>query len=91
VSNACVILVFAVYGLDAFTGDNLVVIILLLELFGLAVLPFVYNLSRLFQSSSSAYAKVCVGLVVLTFAPLLTVMVLRLPGLGYQDESRIIK
>ena len=91
VSNACVIAVFALYGLDAFTGENLVVIIMLLELFGLAVLPFVYNLSRLFESSSSAYAKVCVGLVILTFAPLLTVMVLRLPGLGYQDESRIIK
>lgn len=91
ISNVCVVSVFAAFSLSAYTGDSLYTVIMLLQFFGFAVLPLAYLLSRHFQSSSAGYAKLCVGFVFLTFAPLLAVMVLRLPGLGYANESRILK
>lgn len=91
ISNACVIIVFAAFGTRAYTGNDIWTVIMLLQAFAFAVLPFVYLLSRQFHASSSAYAKLCVGFVFLTFAPLLALMVLRLPALGYADESRIMK
>mmetsp|Transcript_24977 Transcript_24977/g.75215 ORF Transcript_24977/g.75215 Transcript_24977/m.75215 type:complete len:1447 (+) Transcript_24977:67-4407(+) len=91
VSIVFVVVVFVVYGTPAYTGSNLLTVIVVLTLFGFAILPFVYLLSRQFQSSSSAYAKLCVGFVLVTFGSLLTVVILRLPGLGYSDESRILK
>lgn len=90
-SNVLVLIVFACFNIEAYRGDDLGTVFILLELFGFAVLPLIYLLSFKFSTSSAGYAYLCVGFVFLSFAPLLAVMIMSLPGLGYEDEAKVLK
>ena len=90
VSNVVITIVIAAFNDAAYTGDGrLGAIFLALELFGFAVLPFVYLLTFLFKSSSTAFALMSVAFFVQSFALLLTVMILA--PLGYARSAFTVK
>merc|ERR1711871_1510638 len=88
ISNIFLIIVIAGFNNDAFAG-NLGAVLVALELFGMAVLPFVYLLSFRFKSSSSAFAWLSVMFFMISFAGLLAVMILSM--LGYTKSAFTVK
>ena len=90
VSNIVIIVVVAAFNDPAYTDDGrLGAIFLALELFGFAVLPFVYLLTFLFKSSSTAFALMAIAFFVQSFALLLTGMILG--PLGYAKSAFTVK
>lgn len=91
-SNIMILIAIAFFDNAAYTdGDRLWAVAIVLELFGFAVLPLVYLASFIFKQSSSAFAWLSVMFFVASFASLLAVMVLSLPGLGYVDTGFTVK
>lgn len=91
ICNCLIIIVFAAYEVENFTGDGrLGTVFFVLELFGLSVLPLVYLLCFAFSTASAAYARLSMIFVFFSFIPLLAVTMLsQAPSL--RDTAGIIK
>ncbi|XP_047137876.1 phospholipid-transporting ATPase ABCA3 isoform X1 [Hydra vulgaris] len=72
-----IIILFAAFNPSDYTGQ-LGAIVLILILFGLAVLPFTYLLGFLFTNSLIAYSVVALLLMVISLAMVIAIFVLRL-------------
>lgn len=83
-----ILILFAAFQVDSYK-DEMGIVFLLLLLFGLCVLPFVYCLSFIFTSPVVGYALTVFLLSILSLAMLITVFVLQIPSVGYEDEAEI--
>lgn len=86
-----VVIVFAIFSIPAYSGNNLGVVFLLLVLCGWQAVPLVYVLSFLFSTPSSAYSRLSMIFIFAGIGALITVFVLSIPALDFTGTADIIK
>uniref|UniRef100_A0A6Q2XA99 ABC transporter domain-containing protein n=1 Tax=Esox lucius TaxID=8010 RepID=A0A6Q2XA99_ESOLU len=85
------LVVFQAFGVKAFTAHNhLVDVLLILLLYGWAVIPLMYLLSFLFSTAATAYTRLTIFNVISGTATFLTVTIMTIPELNLLDLSRIL-
>lgn len=73
--------VFQAFGISAFLEDNhLIDVLLLLLLYGWAVVPLMYLLSFLFSTAATAYTRLTIFNMISGTATFLAVTILTIPG-----------
>lgn len=73
--------VFRVFSVEAFVSENhLVDVLLLLLLYGWAVIPLMYLLSFLFSSAATAYTRLTIFNIISGTATFLAVIIMTIPG-----------
>ncbi|XP_075928260.1 phospholipid-transporting ATPase ABCA3 isoform X2 [Petromyzon marinus] len=79
----CILLVFLGFEVKAYTaGAHLLLVLLILLLYGWAVIPLMYLLQNFFSSSATAYTRLSMFNVLSGTASFLSVNILRIPELG---------
>lgn len=74
-------MVFCAFGVKAFVEENhLVDVLLLLLLYGWAVIPLMYLLSFLFSSAATAYTRLTIFNIISGTATFLAVTIMTIPG-----------
>lgn len=74
-------MVFRAFGVKAFVEENhLVDVLLLLLLYGWAVIPLMYLLSFLFSSAATAYTRLTIFNIISGTATFLAVTIMTIPG-----------
>ncbi|XP_015215344.2 phospholipid-transporting ATPase ABCA3 isoform X1 [Lepisosteus oculatus] len=89
----CVLMlvVFRAFGVQAFTQDtHLVDVMLILMLYGWAVIPLMYLLSFLFSTAATAYTRLTIFNMISGTATFLTVTIMAIPELKLVDLSKIL-
>ncbi|XP_068605723.1 phospholipid-transporting ATPase ABCA3 [Brachionichthys hirsutus] len=85
------LVVFQAFGVKAFIDDNhLVDVLLLLLLYGWAVVPLMYLLSFLFSSAATAYTRLTIFNVISGTATFLAVTIMAIPELQLQHLSHLL-
>uniref|UniRef100_A0A8C4H0N4 ABC transporter domain-containing protein n=1 Tax=Dicentrarchus labrax TaxID=13489 RepID=A0A8C4H0N4_DICLA len=85
------LVVFQAFGVKAFVEDNhLVDVLLLLLLYGWAVVPLMYLLSFLFSSAATAYTRLTIFNVISGTATFLAVTIMTIPELNLQHLSHLL-
>uniref|UniRef100_A0AAY4BFC7 ABC transporter domain-containing protein n=1 Tax=Denticeps clupeoides TaxID=299321 RepID=A0AAY4BFC7_9TELE len=85
------LVVFRVFAVKAFVDhSHLVDVLLMLLLFGWAVIPLMYLLSFLFSMPATAYTRLTIFNIITGTATFLAVTIMTIPELGLQDLSRIL-
>ncbi|XP_061703260.1 phospholipid-transporting ATPase ABCA3 isoform X2 [Syngnathoides biaculeatus] len=83
--------VFQAFSLDAFIKDNhLVDVLLMLLLYGWAVVPLMYLLSFLFSSAATAYTRLTIFNMISGTTTFLTVTIMTIPELNLRNLSRLL-
>ncbi|MGH0173668.1 UNVERIFIED_CONTAM: hypothetical protein FKN15_075354 [Acipenser sinensis] len=89
----CVLMlvVFTAFNVRAFTQDyHLGALLLILLLYGWAVIPLMYLLSFLFSTAATAYARLTIFNILSGTATFLAVTIMGIPELGLVDLSRTL-
>lgn len=74
-------MVFQAFGIKAFTaGSHLLDVLLLLLLYGWAVVPLMYLLSFLFSTAATAYTRLTIFNIISGTATFLAVTIMAIPG-----------
>uniref|UniRef100_A0A8C1UZ91 ATP binding cassette subfamily A member 3 n=1 Tax=Cyprinus carpio TaxID=7962 RepID=A0A8C1UZ91_CYPCA len=85
------LLVFQVFSVEAFVAENhLVDVLLLLLLYGWAVIPFMYLLSFLFSTAATAYTRLTIFNILSGTATFLAVTIMTIPELKLEDMSHLL-
>ncbi|KAM4598643.1 phospholipid-transporting ATPase ABCA3 [Polymixia lowei] len=89
----CVLMlvIFQAFAVKAFVEDNhLVDVLLLLLLYGWAVVPLMYLLSFLFSTAATAYTRLTIFNIISGTATFLTVTIMTIPELKLQHLSHLL-
>ncbi|KAJ3601486.1 hypothetical protein NHX12_032454 [Muraenolepis orangiensis] len=85
------LVVFQAFAVEAFVADNhLVDVLLLLLLYGWAVVPLMYLLSFLFSTAATAYTRLTIFNIISGTATFLAVNIMNIPELKLQDLSHLL-
>ncbi|XP_077413237.1 phospholipid-transporting ATPase ABCA3 [Vanacampus margaritifer] len=85
------LIVFQAFSVDAFIKDNrLVDVLLMLLLYGWAVVPLMYLLSFLFTSAATAYTRLTIFNMISGTATFLAVTIMTIPELHLQNLSHLL-
>ncbi|KAM9392247.1 phospholipid-transporting ATPase ABCA3 [Pholidichthys leucotaenia] len=85
------LVVFQAFGVEAFVKDNhLVDVLLLLLLYGWAVIPLMYLLSFFFSTAASAYTRLTIFNMISGTATFLAVTIMTIPQLGLQNLAHLL-
>uniref|UniRef100_A0A3B4UC74 ATP binding cassette subfamily A member 3 n=1 Tax=Seriola dumerili TaxID=41447 RepID=A0A3B4UC74_SERDU len=85
------LVVFQAFGVKAFVEDNhLVDVLLLLLLYGWAVVPLMYLLSFFFSTAATAYTRLTIFNMISGTATFLAVTIMTIPELNLQDMSHLL-
>ncbi|KAF7698247.1 phospholipid-transporting ATPase ABCA3 [Silurus meridionalis] len=85
------LVMFRAFGVKAFVEENhLVDVLLLLLLYGWAVIPLMYLLSFLFSSAATAYTRLTIFNIVSGTASFLAVTIMTIPELQLQNLSHLL-
>uniref|UniRef100_A0A3Q3GMJ2 ATP-binding cassette, sub-family A (ABC1), member 3b n=1 Tax=Labrus bergylta TaxID=56723 RepID=A0A3Q3GMJ2_9LABR len=85
------LVVFKAFGVKAFIDNNhLVDVLLMLLLYGWAVVPLMYLLSFFFSTAATAYTRLTIFNVISGTATFLAVSIMTIPELDLQDLSRLL-
>ncbi|XP_004559443.1 phospholipid-transporting ATPase ABCA3 [Maylandia zebra] len=85
------LVVFQAFGISAFLEDNhLIDVLLLLLLYGWAVVPLMYLLSFLFSTAATAYTRLTIFNMISGTATFLAVTILTIPELELQHMSHLL-
>ncbi|XP_030646569.1 ATP-binding cassette sub-family A member 3 [Chanos chanos] len=85
------LVVFRVFAVKAFVEENhLVDVLLLLLLYGWAIIPLMYLLSFLFSSAATAYTRLTIFNIISGTATFLAVTIMTIPELHLQHLSHIL-
>ncbi|XP_077475481.1 phospholipid-transporting ATPase ABCA3 [Stigmatopora argus] len=85
------LVVFGAFGVEAFVEEGrLVDVLLMLLLYGWAVVPLMYLLSFLFSSAATAYTRLTIFNVISGTATFLAVTIMSIPELKLQDLSHLL-
>ncbi|XP_052408200.1 phospholipid-transporting ATPase ABCA3 [Carassius gibelio] len=85
------LVVFRVFSVEAFVAENhLVDVLLLLLLYGWAVIPFMYLLSFLFSTAATAYTRLTIFNILSGTATFLAVTIMTIPELKLEDMSHLL-
>ncbi|XP_063286648.1 phospholipid-transporting ATPase ABCA3 [Pelobates fuscus] len=85
------LVVFQAFGVKAYTDDrHLVDVMLMLLLYGWAVIPLMYLFSFLFTSTATAYTRLTIFNILSGTASFLSVTIMSIPALGLVDLSHTL-
>ncbi|XP_058509003.1 phospholipid-transporting ATPase ABCA3 [Solea solea] len=85
------LVVFQAFGVKAFVEENhLVDVLLLLMLYGWAIVPLMYLLSFFFSTAATAYTRLTIFNMISGTATFLAVTIMTIPELNLQDMSRLL-
>lgn len=85
------LVVFRVFSVKAFVAENhLVDVLLMLLLYGWAVIPLMYLLSFLFSTAATAYTRLTIFNIISGTATFLAVTIMTIPDLNLLDLSYIL-
>uniref|UniRef100_A0A7N8XHA7 ATP-binding cassette, sub-family A (ABC1), member 3b n=1 Tax=Mastacembelus armatus TaxID=205130 RepID=A0A7N8XHA7_9TELE len=85
------LVIFQAFGIKAFVEENhLVDVLLLLLLYGWAVVPLMYILSFFFSTAATAYTRLTIFNMISGTATFLAVTIMTIPELNLQDLSHIL-
>ncbi|XP_070779248.1 phospholipid-transporting ATPase ABCA3 [Enoplosus armatus] len=85
------LVVFQAFGVKAFVDNNhLVDVLLLLLLYGWAVVPLMYLLSFFFSTAATAYTRLTIFNMISGTATFLAVTIMTIPDLNLQDLSHLL-
>ncbi|KAG8443533.1 hypothetical protein GDO86_012077 [Hymenochirus boettgeri] len=85
------LVVFQAFGVRAYTDENhLVDVMLMLLLYGWAVIPLMYLFSFLFTSTATAYTRLTIFNILSGTASFLSVTIMSIPALGLVDLSHTL-
>uniref|UniRef100_A0A8C5A8T7 ABC transporter domain-containing protein n=1 Tax=Gadus morhua TaxID=8049 RepID=A0A8C5A8T7_GADMO len=85
------LVVFQAFAVQAFVADgHLVEVLLMLLLYGWAVVPLMYLLSFLFSTAATAYTRLTIFNVISGTATFLSVNIMDIPELKLQDLSHLL-
>ncbi|KAF6732548.1 ATP-binding cassette sub-family A member 3 [Oryzias melastigma] len=85
------LVVFQAFGVEAFVDSNhLIDVLLLLLLYGWAVVPLMYLLSFLFSTAATAYTRLTIFNMISGTATFLAVTIMTIPELNLQDLSHLL-
>uniref|UniRef100_A0A7N6AJ49 ABC transporter domain-containing protein n=1 Tax=Anabas testudineus TaxID=64144 RepID=A0A7N6AJ49_ANATE len=85
------LVVFKAFGVKAFIEDNhLVDVLLLLLLYGWAVVPLMYLLSFFFSTAATAYTRLTIFNMISGTATFLAVTIMAIPELNLKDLSHLL-
>lgn len=85
------LVVFRAFGVEAFVEDNhLVDVLLILLLYGWAVVPLMYLLSFFFSTAATAYTRLTIFNMISGTATFLAVTIMTIPELNLQDLSHLL-
>ncbi|CAL8304084.1 unnamed protein product [Merluccius merluccius] len=85
------LVVFQVFAVKAFVADgHLVDVLLLLLLYGWAVVPLMYLLSFFFSTAATAYTRLTIFNIISGTATFLAVNIMNIPELNLQDLSHLL-
>ncbi|XP_026864956.2 ATP-binding cassette sub-family A member 3 [Electrophorus electricus] len=85
------LVVFQAFAVKAFVEENhLVDVLLLLLLYGWAIIPFMYLLSFLFSSAATAYTRLTIFNIISGTATFLAVTIMTIPELHLQELSHLL-
>ncbi|XP_051573029.1 phospholipid-transporting ATPase ABCA3-like isoform X1 [Myxocyprinus asiaticus] len=85
------LVVFRVFSVKAFVAENhLVDVLLLLLLYGWAVIPLMYLLSFLFSTAATAYTRLTIFNIISGTATFLAVTIMTIPELNLQNLSHLL-
>ncbi|KAL7377816.1 hypothetical protein ABVT39_004728 [Epinephelus coioides] len=85
------LVVFKAFGVKAFVDNNhLVDVLLLLLLYGWAVVPLMYLLSFLFSTAATAYTRLTIFNMISGTATFLAVTIMTIPELNLQNLSHLL-
>ncbi|XP_063790760.1 phospholipid-transporting ATPase ABCA3 [Pseudophryne corroboree] len=88
---ALMLVVFQAFGVRAYTDDHhLVDVMLMLLLYGWAVIPLMYLFSFLFTSTATAYTRLTIFNILSGTASFLSVTIMSIPALGLVDLSKTL-
>uniref|UniRef100_F6XIP8 ATP binding cassette subfamily A member 17 n=1 Tax=Equus caballus TaxID=9796 RepID=F6XIP8_HORSE len=88
ISTLLLLVVFLCYNEEAFTHqENALAVILLLMLYGWAIIPFIYLTSFCFHNAGGAFVKLIIVLIFLSICPFILVTVTSEKDLGYKAVS----
>ncbi|XP_053550667.1 phospholipid-transporting ATPase ABCA3 [Bombina bombina] len=88
---AFMLVVFQAFGVSAYTKENhLVDVMLMLLLYGWAVIPLMYLLSFMFTSTATAYTRLTIFNILSGTASFLSVTIMSIPALGLVDLSHTL-
>lgn len=84
-------MVFQAFGVKAFVDDNhLIDVLLLLLLYGWAVVPLMYLLSFFFSTAATAYTRLTIFNMISGTATFLAVTIMTIPELNLTDLSHLL-
>ncbi|XP_029692140.1 ATP-binding cassette sub-family A member 3 [Takifugu rubripes] len=85
------LVVFQAFAVEAFVNDNhLVDVLLMLMLYGWAVIPLMYLLSFLFSSAATAFTRLTIFNMISGTATFLAVTIMTIPELKLQDLAHLL-
>uniref|UniRef100_A0A3P9HLW0 ATP-binding cassette, sub-family A (ABC1), member 3b n=1 Tax=Oryzias latipes TaxID=8090 RepID=A0A3P9HLW0_ORYLA len=85
------LVVFQGFGVEAFVdGNHLIDVLLLLLLYGWAVVPLMYLLSFLFSTAATAYTRLTIFNMISGTATFLAVTIMTIPELNLQHLSHLL-
>ncbi|TSK87603.1 ATP-binding cassette sub-family A member 3 [Bagarius yarrelli] len=85
------LVVFCSFGVKAFVEENhLIDVLLLLLIYGWAVIPLMYLLSFLFTSAATAFTRLTIFNIISGTATFLAVTIMTIPDLQLQNLSRLL-
>ncbi|KAJ8311158.1 hypothetical protein KUTeg_011297 [Tegillarca granosa] len=86
-----ILVVFAAFQVEAYTGDDrLGLVFILFLIYGWAVLPFVYILHYFFKTAAGGMVAVTMLNIITGLATLMAVFVLKIPQLNAEDVSNVL-
>ncbi|CAO2642152.1 Phospholipid-transporting ATPase ABCA3 [Lemmus lemmus] len=91
IPSLLLLVVFQAFDVQAFTRDNhLADLLLLLMLYGWAIIPLMYLMSFFFSAASTAYTRLTIFNILSGIAPFIIVTVMRIPAVKLEELSRTL-
>ncbi|XP_034045422.1 ATP-binding cassette sub-family A member 3 [Thalassophryne amazonica] len=84
------LVVFQAFGVEAFLHTHLLDVLLLLKLYGWAVVPLMYLLSFFFSTAAAAYTRLTIFNMISGTATFLAVTIMAIPELQLQNLSHLL-
>lgn len=91
IPSLLLLVVFQAFDVQAFTRDgHLADLLLLLMLYGWAIIPLMYLMSFFFSAASTAYTRLTIFNILSGIAPFIIVTVMRIPAVKLEELSRTL-
>ncbi|XP_063687941.1 phospholipid-transporting ATPase ABCA3-like isoform X2 [Bolinopsis microptera] len=91
VPSLLMLILFQTFGVEAFCGSNLAIVLLVELLYGWAVIPLMYLMANIFKNEVVAYTRLIMLNVLTGTGASLVIFILSIPDLGLESVGKTLK